>query len=355
MTVPIDLAVIEGMHGFGLGNPEDIKQRLEGIIETPEYQSAAKVIHETSETYRIESIAQPQHKWRLKEKSLKKVIIPAKDDPLSQPAMYDPLVSIYYLVKEQQDSGSKDLIHAHNIAVPDLAIAEKSKPILANADETPSSEKKVSTEASPSSSRKSSPLANNHIKFSSATKPHGAESKITIPPSSDTKTEKRSSKRLSAIFQSKLFNKDFKDPTTPSDTEAPHLPTSFENLSKSNAKPAQRQLIPTASLSTPAKKNTFQQNVNTLGRRLTFKPKSSKPTATEPEPKASNKPTDPAPKSEPPRRASIKSPSMSLSLDSRKSHRTFNGSNGDPKKAGESAGNHVVLLSNWCCTFRSQV
>lgn len=359
LTVPVDIHTVEGMHGFGLGESEDIKDRLEAIIATPDYQAAATFIHDTSETYRMENIPQQQNRWRLKENPPKKVIVVANDDPLSQPAMYDPLLSIYYLVKERQERNRGDLMSANDAAVPELSIAENPKPIIIN-NENSDNEKRFSKEEKKPASSKQSPLVSNHNKSTSSTKPQDAEA--VGSPRSSTSTpnnaEKRTSRRLSALFQTKRFSKNIRE--QPSDNSVPlNNVSSSDNLSKHlrsdrNSKtppaPPSRFPTPTGSLSTPIKRSTFQQNVNTLGRRLTFKPKPNKEAVAEPPSALSSneqlkKPTIPRPRttspSPTPNRTESKSPSKSLRLDTRKARNAISGvlsGSKSPKNTGDSSG-----------------
>ncbi|KAG1459995.1 hypothetical protein G6F56_006045 [Rhizopus delemar] len=87
----IDQQVVQGMQGFGLGSPERIAYKLERIIQSPEYQFAAEQIDQNypqdTETAR----------WRRSKRQPR-----PKDDPQMFPAVYDPLVSIYYLVQERR-------------------------------------------------------------------------------------------------------------------------------------------------------------------------------------------------------------------------------------------------------------
>jgi hypothetical protein len=99
----IDMELIKGMHGFGLGSPEEIKEKLSSIISSPAYQSAALQIDKNfqkKESDDHEYASRPR--WRRSLSSRKKTI--DRDDFRSLPAMYDPLVSIYYLVKERKES-----------------------------------------------------------------------------------------------------------------------------------------------------------------------------------------------------------------------------------------------------------
>jgi hypothetical protein len=331
---------------------------LEGIIATPEYQAAAKVVQETSETYHMENIPQQQSRWRLKESSPKKLIVAAKDDPQSQSAMYDPLISIYHLVKERQEKSRRGTIYTDDAVVPELSISENPKPIILN-NNTSSNEKSPTKEEKQPVSRRNSPLVSIHIKFTASTKAHDPE-KIGSPATSISTTntnEKRTSKRLSNLFQSKRFSKDFKE-QQPSDGSllSNNVPSS-ENLSKRNHPErnsktppvaSSRFPTPTPSMSTPVKRTSFQQNVNSLGRRLTFKPTSSKETTAQlqssiPPSQQPKKPDIPRPRttSPSPSRSEAKSTSKSLRLDTRKARNAISGAlNGpmSPKKSGDSSG-----------------
>ncbi|KAI9028141.1 kinase-like domain-containing protein [Phycomyces nitens] len=96
LTTP-DPAVIQGMQGFGLGTPDAILSKLTSIFASKTYQEAAAQIDHNYQLHQlhIQSLTAPR--WRIL--STKKPC-PTQDDPHSLPAMYDPLVSIYYLVQE---------------------------------------------------------------------------------------------------------------------------------------------------------------------------------------------------------------------------------------------------------------
>ncbi|KAG2173371.1 hypothetical protein INT44_008723 [Umbelopsis vinacea] len=348
LAAPVDVHTVEGMHGFGLGDTQDIKDRLESIIATREYQAAATYINRIPETYRMEHIPQQQNRWRLKESPPKKVIVVANDDPLSQPAMYDPLLSIYYLVKERQERNRQELISANEAAVPELSIAENPKPIIIN-NENSSNEKIFPKEEKKPASSKNSP--SNHIKFTASTKVQNGGMVVTPPSSTSTPNniEKRASKRLSALFQTKRFSKDIRE--QPSDHSVPsNNASSSDDFSKhirpirnSKTPPPSQFPSPTGSLSTPVKRSTFQQNVNSLGRRLTFKAKPSQDASTQPSSVLSNEqtPTRPHTTSPSPNRTESKSPSKSLRLDTRKARNAISGvlsSSKSPKSSRDSTG-----------------
>lgn len=281
LQLPIDRKIVEGMHGFGLGSVDEIEKKLEGIIETSEYQEAARVIESTPRTYQIKHVAQQQNKWRLKEQPPKRVIVPSNDDPQSQPAMYDPLISIYYLVKERQLVYREDLIHANEELVPDLGVSEKPTPIITNTDTSGSEGDKKTTKTEASGDD----AANNHIKFTTSTK---ADDGVppSSPPSTDSKNERRASKRLSNLFQSKRASWDSKRHSTDVLARQSASRVTKGNQDDDQAKKAANTLpvlpTPTVSQSTPVNRNILQKNVSNIGRRLTFKSKSKPKLAEQP-------------------------------------------------------------------------
>ncbi|KAL0075798.1 kinase-like domain-containing protein [Phycomyces blakesleeanus] len=97
----IDMEIVQGMHGFGLGDPNDIRSKLERYISLSEYQQAATKIDQNYQKQAASQNEAIRPIWRRSLISKKKR--PSQDDPQSLPAMYDPLVSIYYLVKERKE------------------------------------------------------------------------------------------------------------------------------------------------------------------------------------------------------------------------------------------------------------
>ncbi|KAI8647232.1 kinase-like domain-containing protein [Parasitella parasitica] len=116
----VDPAVIQGMRGFGLGTPEEIETKLLHIICSPEYQYAAAQVDQNHQQQRQQQDQQQQqdhqqnesasYKWR-RTLSIRRTAPSAhhmkKDDPQHLPAMYDPLISIYCLVKERRQLDEK--------------------------------------------------------------------------------------------------------------------------------------------------------------------------------------------------------------------------------------------------------
>ncbi|CDH49169.1 camk camkl kin1 protein kinase [Lichtheimia corymbifera JMRC:FSU:9682] len=107
LMLPVDMEVIRNMTGFGFGTEAEIKQQLENIITSDEYQKAAKTLAKRTRDHHHQH---QQHHYltsRLTTHSpiptSKKSYAMPNDDPQSIPAAYHPLVSIYYLVKERME------------------------------------------------------------------------------------------------------------------------------------------------------------------------------------------------------------------------------------------------------------
>ncbi|EIE80994.1 hypothetical protein RO3G_05699 [Rhizopus delemar RA 99-880] len=100
LSLPINMEVVRQMTGFEFGTEEEIKEKLESIITSEEYQVAAQVLFErTVETHRSHRQNQLASRFAPHTRSF---VLP-NEDPQSIPAAYHPLVSIYYLVKERME------------------------------------------------------------------------------------------------------------------------------------------------------------------------------------------------------------------------------------------------------------
>ncbi|KAG0166942.1 serine/threonine-protein kinase KIN2 [Apophysomyces sp. BC1034] len=95
----IDMDIVEGMHGFGMGKPAQIRQRLEKIVASEDYQQAAATIENNYQ----QQLGQNGNRSRWRRSWTNRAKSPVYDDPQTLPAMYDPFVSIYYLVKEKKE------------------------------------------------------------------------------------------------------------------------------------------------------------------------------------------------------------------------------------------------------------
>ncbi|KAI8069644.1 hypothetical protein BC940DRAFT_297183 [Gongronella butleri] len=97
----IDMDIVRGMHGFGLGDEHTIKAKMDRLIHTDEYKQA---VYKINHNQQVEQRRQHQTQRPLWRRSLStRRPSTNDDDPLSLPAMYDPLLSIYYLVKERKE------------------------------------------------------------------------------------------------------------------------------------------------------------------------------------------------------------------------------------------------------------
>ena len=120
----IDPHVIQGMQGFGLGSPIEIESKLLRIISSPEYQYAATQVDQNYHHYQQQQQQRTHQtnngalsdntnslsRWRRNisiRRSPQAALVAKKDDPQSLPAMYDPLISIYSLVKERRELDEK--------------------------------------------------------------------------------------------------------------------------------------------------------------------------------------------------------------------------------------------------------
>jgi serine/threonine protein kinase KIN1/2 len=112
LTCPLDGDVIKRMTGFDLGTPSTILQQLTRIIESDEYQAGARLYR--TQANKAEQPAEERVNTRslfgrygrsrsgASDLSISSAFTPPAVgvDPLNA---YDPLVSIYYLVREKMD------------------------------------------------------------------------------------------------------------------------------------------------------------------------------------------------------------------------------------------------------------
>ncbi|ORX60691.1 Pkinase-domain-containing protein [Hesseltinella vesiculosa] len=131
----IDIDMVRGMHGFGLGDEQTIKAKLERLIHTEEYKQAVTKINMNQQ---MEQRRQHQTQRPLWRRSLStRRPSTADDDPASLPAMYDPLLSIYYLVKErkeydtrrQLDMMNKPIYHGTGLSRSTSTVAARPKAV----------------------------------------------------------------------------------------------------------------------------------------------------------------------------------------------------------------------------------
>lgn len=112
LTLPVDMEVVRGMTGFEFGSEEEIKNQLEEIIQSDEYQKAVATLierqsyhHRSTRSARSTSLSRRHHSFCL-----------PNDDPQSIPAAYHPLISIYYLVKEHMERENQQAPNMENSA-----------------------------------------------------------------------------------------------------------------------------------------------------------------------------------------------------------------------------------------------
>jgi hypothetical protein len=99
----VDMDIVKGMHGFGLGDDQLIRSKLDRLIKTPDYKQAVVKIEQNQQLEWQRQNQTPVPRWRRSLTPIGKKMNQTDDDPLSLPAMYDPLLSIYYLVKERKE------------------------------------------------------------------------------------------------------------------------------------------------------------------------------------------------------------------------------------------------------------
>ncbi|KAI9255203.1 kinase-like domain-containing protein [Phascolomyces articulosus] len=92
LELPLDQTVLEQMtHGFELGTAEEIREKLEVIVQSPVYQEAA---YHIAQQQAVKPPSPPpmssEERWTI-----------PYDDPQSVPDAYHPLISLYYLTKER--------------------------------------------------------------------------------------------------------------------------------------------------------------------------------------------------------------------------------------------------------------
>lgn len=97
----IDMDIVQGMRGFGFGEEHEIYAKLEKKINDPAYRQAAAQVDHNYQQQLLNQDQLSRSRWRLNIRNKRSSVI--QDDPLSLPAMYDPLVSVYYLVKEKRE------------------------------------------------------------------------------------------------------------------------------------------------------------------------------------------------------------------------------------------------------------
>ena len=120
LTPPLEPEVIQAMQGFNFGSPESIKINLLGIIESDEYQRAVKMYQREKDAPQTPKEGEKKrgfgldfYKRRNSQHSRDTLTGPSSEalqlgnDPLNA---FNPLLSIYYLVKEKHDRSQTDTV-----------------------------------------------------------------------------------------------------------------------------------------------------------------------------------------------------------------------------------------------------
>ena len=111
LQLPLDEQIIEKMTGFEFGPPEWIRNQLENIINSDDYQRAIRQYNKRHQTHSTDSANKRTSVfdfYQRRRSNLSKdglanpstETIPSGEDPVNA---FHPLLSIYYLVREKQD------------------------------------------------------------------------------------------------------------------------------------------------------------------------------------------------------------------------------------------------------------
>lgn len=109
LQLPLDESIIEKMHGFDFGSPDYIKRQLTSVLSTEEYQRAVKLAArrpQASEGDRKKASVFDFYQRRKSNTSKDTLSPPSSEaihlgeDPINA---FNPLISIYYLVREKQE------------------------------------------------------------------------------------------------------------------------------------------------------------------------------------------------------------------------------------------------------------
>lgn len=274
----IDMDVVEGMGGFGFGDPRDIYASLEHIIANSDYQKAASRVDQNYQHqlhYQQQQSSKPRWRRSLRSPSTRRNASSqhqqqhAMDDPQSLPAMYDPLVSIYYLVKEKKEFDQRQ----QQLKDQRLAPAAQSVPILRRSNSSSfSSMGGGSSHVDSGLTRRktdripNTPKLNDNDENSNGMMPRSGSlhfptrsqsTRVATTSSTLLSRSKSAARRLGAIIPSNNNNHQQRS-SLDADKVLPPLPTT-------NTIPPphlETEKTPTSSLSTPLKK-TFHQLVTT--------------------------------------------------------------------------------------------
>ena len=141
LQLPLDPRVVEKMTGFDFGSPEYVSEQLTKILESDDYQQAARLAVKRSQVQTHD----PDRKRGVFEFYKRRNSVSSRDtltntsnevlqtgaDPVNA---FDPLLSVYYLVREKQDREMAQLSpnaahlpvpsHDKSLKMPDLSAPE---------------------------------------------------------------------------------------------------------------------------------------------------------------------------------------------------------------------------------------
>ena len=162
----IDMDIVAGMGGFGFGEPKDIYTKLESLIANSEYRNAASQVDHNYQQNLLNQGYSSKPRWRRSLRSKRTSHI--QDDPQSLPAMYEPLVSIYYLAKEKKeyDTRQRQLKRAQMVSAQSTPILRRSNSTIATSTtsriETGGGLTRRKTDRTPSTPKLNSSSGNNN-------------------------------------------------------------------------------------------------------------------------------------------------------------------------------------------------
>ncbi|KAI9255582.1 kinase-like domain-containing protein [Phascolomyces articulosus] len=273
----IDMDIVAGMGGFGFGEPKDIYTKLESLIAKSEYRNAASQIDHNYQQNLLNQGYSSKPRWRRSLKSKRSSQV--QDDPQSLPAMYEPLVSIYYLAKEKKeyDNRQRQLKRAQMTSAQSTPILRRSNSTIATSttsrieagggltrrktDRTPSTPKLTGTSGNANHQSTNNNASSNVTRSGSVNFPTRSNS-MRGASSALLARSKSAARKIGAMLPNTNIQRHSFVEDSP-DKALPPLPSSQANDDSSHknndsSTGAVPEPKPVASLSTPLKK-TFQQ------------------------------------------------------------------------------------------------
>ncbi|KAI8137445.1 hypothetical protein BJV82DRAFT_341881 [Fennellomyces sp. T-0311] len=248
--VTVDMDIIAGMGGFGFGEPKDIYAKLETLIANSDYRTAASQVDQNYQQNLLNQGSSSKPRWRrsLRSKRMSQI----QDDPQSLPAMYEPLVSIYYLAKEKKeyDNRQRQLKRAQMASAQSTPVLRRSNSTIAASTSTSSRiesgltrRKTDRTPSTPKLNGSSNITRSGSVHFPTrSNSARGASSTLLA-------RSKSAARRIGAMLPNTNIQRQSLDDSSDKDKALPPLPAQPPDPSEAK---------PTSSLSTPLKK-TFQQ------------------------------------------------------------------------------------------------